>query len=248
MPIPESADSSRYFARFAAFIALAVGVFVYFGWVFGLEQLTNLVPGWPRMSRLTALEFVAAGSALWLTTVEARRSAIGVSLLLIAAALLVLFRYIFGWDLYFDQLSLAPMPVNPDGSLPPRMAPSTAIAFCLFGLSLICSLHARTPIAHQALAILVMVLGWLGLSRYIYGGEALVPFINMAAHASIVFLLLAAGALTLRADAGIAKLLASDGVGGTMARRLLPAAVIVPPRDLQKVGRAAHRLHFLLPS
>jgi len=228
MGIPETADSSRYLARFAAFVALAVGLFVYCGWAFDLEQLTNLVPGWPRMSRLTALEFVAAGAALWLTTVEARRSAIGASLLVIAAALLILFRYILGWDIYFDQLSLAPMPVNPDGPMPPRMAPSTAIAFCLFGLSLLCSMHQRTPLAHQALAILVMVLGWMGLSRFIYGGEALIPFINMAAHASIVFLLLAVGALTLRPDAGIARLLASDGVGGTLARRLLPAAVIVP--------------------
>ena len=228
MGMPESADSSRYTARFAAFVALTVGLFIYAGWVFDLEQLTNFVPGWPRMSRLTALEFVVAGSALWLTTVNAPRSAVATALLLTAVGLLVLFRYIFGWTAYIDQLSLEPMPALIEGQLPPRMAPSTAIACCLFGLSLICSLHKKTPIAHQALAILVMLIAWLGLSRYIYGGEPLVPFVNMAAHASILFLLLTAGALTLRTDAGIAKLLAGNTVGGTMARRLLPAAVIVP--------------------
>ncbi|MEJ0086277.1 MAG: PAS domain S-box protein [Pseudomonadota bacterium] len=228
MEIPETADSSRYLARFAAFVALAAGLFVYFGWVFGIDPLTNLVPGWPRMSRLTALEFVVAGGALWLATIDARRLAIGAAALLIAVGLLTLFRYVFGWVAYIDQLSLAPMPSMIDGELPPRMAPSTAIAFCLFGLSLVCSQYRRTPVAHQVLAMLAMMIGWLGLSRFIYGGEALVPFVNMAAHASIVFLLLTAGALTLRPDAGIAKLMASDGVGGTMARRLLPAAVLVP--------------------
>ena len=224
----ESADSSRYLARFAAFVAVAVGLFVYFGWVFGVEQLTNLVPDWPRMSRLTALAFVLAGGGLWLAAADAKRFAMITALLLVAVGLLVLFRYAFNWVAYVDQLTLAPMPVLIEGDLPPRMAPSTAIAFCLFGLSLIFSLLERTPIAHQILAILSMVVGWLGLSRYIYGGEALVPFVNMAAHASIVFLLLTAGALTLRPDAGIARLLANDGVGGAMARRLLPAAVIVP--------------------
>ena len=73
----EFADSSRYLARFAAFVALTVGLFVYAGWVFDLEQLTNLVPGWPRMSRLTALEFVLAAAGLWLATVDNRRLVIG---------------------------------------------------------------------------------------------------------------------------------------------------------------------------
>jgi PAS domain S-box-containing protein len=228
MGIPESADSSRHLARFAAFVALTVGLFVFAGWVFDLEQLTNIVPGWPQMSRLTALEFVAAGSALWLTTVHARRSAIATSLLVTAVGLLILARYVFSWDINIDQLSLAHMPGATGGILPPRMAPSTAIAFCFLGLSLACSFHRAAPAAHQTLAILVMALGWLGLSRYIHGGEAPVPFVNMAVHASLLFLLLAAGTLTLRPDAGIAKLLASDGVGGSMARRLMPTAIIVP--------------------
>ena len=81
---------------------------------------------------------------------------------------------------------------------------------------------------HQALAVFVLLLGWIGLSRFVFGGEPLVPFVNMAAHGAILFLLLGAGALTLRPDAGIARLLASEGVGGGMARRLLPAAILVP--------------------
>ena len=73
-----------------------------------------------------------------------------------------------------------------------------------------------------------LLVGWLGLSRYVFGGETLFAFADMAVHTALLILLLCAGALTLRTDAGIAALLASDGVGGGMARRLLPAAVIVP--------------------
>ncbi|HEX6636678.1 MAG TPA: PAS domain S-box protein [Steroidobacteraceae bacterium] len=228
MGIQPSADSTKYFARFTACLSLAFGAFIFAGWVFGLDALTNLVPGMPAVSRLTALGFISAGAAQWLCTAGRRGAAAAVSLLLTAIGLLALFRYAFSWNAYIDQFSLAPMPLTETGELPPRMAPSTAVAFCFFGLSLISSLQLKTALAHQTLALLVLIIGWLGLSRYVFGGEALVPFVNVAAHASVVFILVSAGALTLRTDAGIAKLLASDGVGGTMARRLLPAAVLVP--------------------
>jgi PAS domain S-box-containing protein len=226
----ESADSNRYFAQFAAVVAMAVGVFVVAGWTFGLETLTNFVPGWPRISRLTALAFLAAGAALWLATNFMIRSAVAVSLLVTAIGLLVLARYALAWDAYIDQLSLDPVPyyINGIAALPPRMAPSTAVAFCCFGMSILCALRIDTAGAHQVLATFVVIFGWMGLSRYIFGGEALVPFVNVAAHGSILFLLLGAAALTLRPDAGVARLIASDGVGGNMARRLLPAAILVP--------------------
>ena len=109
-----------------------------------------------------------------------------------------------------------------------RMAPATAAALLLFGLSLIFSLRLRTALLHQGLAIAALLVGWLGISRYLFGGEALFAVADMSVHAACLILLLCAGALTLRTDAGIAALLASDGVGGGIARRLLPAAIIVP--------------------
>ena len=228
MGILESAESNRYFARFAAFVALTVGLFVLAAWLFDLEQLTNIVPGWPKMTRLSSLCFMVAGSALWLTTVGARRTAVAAGLLITLTGLFMLCRDAFGWDIYLDQLSLQPMPAGfPDAALP-RMAPATALSFSLLGASLSFAWGGRTAHAHQALAICAVLLGWLGLSRFVFGGEPLLTFSNMAVHTSILIMLLGAGALTLRTDAGIAKLLASHGVGGGMARRLLPAAITVP--------------------
>jgi PAS domain S-box-containing protein len=228
MTSQQSAGTGRFFAQFTAFVSFAFGSFIFAGWVFDMDPLTNIVPGWPRISRITALGFILAGAAQWLCSTGNRRWAAVAASLLTATALLVLFRYAFGWDVYIDQFSLAPIPSLPDGDLPPRMAPSTAVAFTLLGLSLLASLHARLAQLHQLLATLVVIIGWIGLSRFIFGGEPLVPFVNVAAHASIVFILIGAGALTLRTDAGLARLLASDGVGGSMARRLLPVAILVP--------------------
>src|SRR5690349_16666088 len=101
-----SAPSNKYFAQFTAFLSLAFGAFIFAGWVFDMDPLTNLVPGWPRVSRLTALGFISAGLAQWLCSIPRRGPAIGVALLLTAIGLVSLLRYAFGWTAYIDQLTL----------------------------------------------------------------------------------------------------------------------------------------------
>jgi len=86
----ESTEPSRFFARFAALVTLAVGALVLAGWLFGIEQLTNLLPSWPRMAALTALTFIAAASALFLATGKAHRATGVVSIGIVAVGLAVL--------------------------------------------------------------------------------------------------------------------------------------------------------------
>jgi PAS domain S-box-containing protein len=222
------AEPGRYFAQFTGFVALAVGVFVFAGWTFDLEQVTNLVPTWPKMVRLTAVTFAISGLSLWLAARDVRWVAFLGASLVTAIGALILMRYILGWDLYLEQFSLEPLPIAVDGRASPRMALATACGFLFMGLALLLSQFLRTALLHQGLAILVALIGWLGLSRYVFGGEPLFAFAYMALHTALLFLLLAAGMLTLRPDAGIAALLASSGVGGSIARRLLPAAIVVP--------------------
>ncbi|HTU64528.1 MAG TPA: PAS domain S-box protein [Steroidobacteraceae bacterium] len=224
----ESEEPNRFFAQFAAFVSLAVGAMVFVGWTFGMEQLTNLLPSWPQMARLTALGLVASGAALWLSSLEAKRAAPVAAWIVVAIGLLVLVRNALGWDAYVEQLSLAHIPEFIDDRPASRMAPASAFGFVVLGASILCAHRRRLAQVHQGLAIFAMLIGWVGLSRYVFGGEPLFAYANMAIHTALLFLLLAAGALTLRPDAGIAKLLASDGVGGGMARRLLPAAAVVP--------------------
>ncbi|HET7810699.1 MAG TPA: PAS domain S-box protein [Steroidobacteraceae bacterium] len=216
------------FARFAALVAMVVGAFVLAGWTFDLEQLTNLVPGWPSMVRLSATAFVLTGLALWLLQSGSRRAAVGTAALVVAIGAAVLLVNATGWNVYLEQWSLGPVPTSYDGENVPRFAPATALAFVMLGLSLILAVPPGTARLHQALAIGGLLVGWVGLSRFVFGSETLFWFADMALHTALLLVLLSLAIMGLRTDAGIATLLASDGVGGGMARRLLPAAVIVP--------------------
>ncbi len=224
----ESADSSRFLARFAAFVAAIVGVFVLMGWWLDMEPLTNIATAWPRMARLTAVTFILSGVALWLVTSDARRPALGVAGLVAAIGFTVLLGNVPGWQLPLEEWMQAAIPSKVADQGVVRMAPPSALVFLLLGLSLVCAVLRRTALLHQALAIGGFLVGWVGLSRYLFGGESLFGFADMAIHTALLTLLLCAAALTLRTEVGIAALLASDGVGGGIARRLLPAAFIVP--------------------
>jgi PAS domain S-box-containing protein len=228
MGSPESAEPSHYFARFAAFVALAVGLFVLAGRELELTQLANLVAGRPTMPRLNAIAFALAGIALGAYSLKARPLAIVSAALVTTAGLLVLVRDVAGWQVYVEQLTLAHGAAVIGGATAPRMAPATALSFVLLGASLLFAQHRRGAVVHQALAVLAAVVGWLGLSRFIFGSVPSYFFENMAVHTALLIMLLAAGVLTLRTDSGIARLLASQGVGGGMARRLLPAAIVAP--------------------
>ena len=221
-------EQGRYLAPFAAFVSFIVGLFVLAGWIFDMDTLTNLVPTWPRMVRLTAATFALSGIALWLAARDFHRATVVASGIVASIGALIVLRYLFGWDAYLEQFSLEPLPVGTDGRASPRMAPATAMGFLLLGISILLSRARQAALLQQALAIVVAFTAWTGLSRFVFGGEPLLVFANMAVHTAGLFLLLAAGALSLRPDAGVAALLVSRGVGGAMARRLLPAAILVP--------------------
>ncbi len=120
------------------------------------------------------------------------------------------------------------LPSDLDGQDIVRMAPATALGFMMLGSSLIFSVPRRTAVLHQVLSIGGLLVGWVGIARYLFGGDDVFLFANMALHTALLLLLIGSAAMTLRPEVGLSALLASDGVGGGIARRLLPAAVIVP--------------------
>jgi PAS domain S-box-containing protein len=214
-----------------------MGVLVLFGWALGVAVLKSVVPGWPTMSPLTAFAFVLSGAALWGVAAaipdgahEPSRRWLwqGIAGAVALIALLRLCDYLMGWNLGMDRLGFQE-PAGAAGIFAPtRMAPVTALGFFLVGCALCLTTGPRFSVVFQVLTLLAGLVGWLGFSRYLYGGESLLAYQRMAVHTAAALVILSAGILCTRSDAGLMALLTSDSGVGVFVRRLVPAVLVVP--------------------
>jgi signal transduction histidine kinase/CheY-like chemotaxis protein len=223
----------RLLARSAAIVVIAVALLVLAGWTLDVELFKSMLhPGGIAMNPLTAVSFLLGGAALWALAPEAvsagRRTlgtALGLALVLVAA--LVLARILFALDLGVDQLLF---PGRLEGN---RMAPNTALAFLLTGLGLSLLetriggrlwLPQMTVLAAAFIALLSLI-GYFYSIQVLYGVSGFIP---MALNTALTFGVLCGGILTARPLREPAAALTRDTVGGMLARRLLPAAFLIP--------------------
>ncbi len=222
-------------ARFVGPLSAILGASVLIGWLLDLAVLVRVNPDWPAMAPAVALGFVLSGVSLW-SIVQAPRAGdakrdrryrsfarVSASLVLMAGGLRFAF-YLAGLSTGLDRLWFLAetLPAST------RIAPMSAAGFVFLGLALLLASRPRYAGVFQVFAFASILVGWLGFSHFIYGGEPLRPFAGMAAHSALLFFALGGGVLCSRPDGGLARLLASDGVGGRTVRRLLPAALVLP--------------------
>jgi PAS domain S-box-containing protein len=184
-----------------------VGTLALVGWTRQVEVLQGVVPGQPPMPAGTAVVLVASGVALCLAVPplagRGRRWA--------ASALAVL--------------------VVALGALELGASWSGGTCSILLGASLLALASRRLANATQASAVVVAAGALLTLIEYGYGvglRHGLSAFGWMAVPAAASLMALAAGIVAARPEAGLGKLLAGDGAGSTLARRLLPATLALP--------------------
>ena len=226
-----SSQKPNVFARIAAIGVCLVGALVLLGWALDIAVFRSVLPGWPRMTPVTALVFVLSGIALWCcavvvctesenasraTTSKLLKVSQASALLLLLLGALKLADYFFNLNLAFEALGFRDV-VMPGGS-PVRMAPPTALSFLLLGCALLIAGHSRCAMLFHALVFLAALIGCLGLSRYVFEGETLLPFQIMAAHTAACFVLLSAGVFCLRPRGGLVELVMADRLGVTVSR------------------------------
>lgn len=131
--------------------------------------------------------------------------------------------YLADWNLNIDHLW-----IFGSAQAPGRMSPATAFGFVAIGGAVILACRRRFTRAFEILTLITGLTAWLGLSRYLYGGTPLLPFVQMAVHTAAAFLILSVGTLCLRADGGLIELLVGDSVGGQVARYLLVPVLVAP--------------------
>lgn len=203
------------------------------GWL-NLAVFTRLMPGLASMKANAALAFLAVGLALWLLHADTPDHRLVVlrrdcALLVVLVGGLTLSEYLVGWDLGIDQLLF-----NDSGSgdvYSGRMAPVTAVNFVLLGTAFVLLDRFRRYRAAQLLFLIALLFALLAFIGYLYAAESFYRITtsnSVALHTSITFLILSLGMLFVWPDHGWMAIVTSDSAGGVLARRLLPAAIIVP--------------------
>ncbi len=203
-------------------------------WALDVEVLKRILPGLVAMNPVTALAFVLAGASLLLVG-EGRGIVAGRALALVVAlvGLLKLVEVFSGWEIGVDRLLFSTELGAAGGGVPNRMAPNTALCFSLVGgaLLLIDVRPRRGLPPAQVLALAAGGASLLALIGYAFGTRALygvASYIPMALHTALAFVVLVVGVLCARPDRGVMAVVTSGGAGGAMARRLLPAVLLVP--------------------
>ncbi len=226
------------FSRASGVLVVALAVAVLIGWDLDLPVLKSGIPGLIAMNPVTAIAFSLAGCGLLLLlhadgATAYRRACRACAVAVVVLPLLCLSRLYLPWDLGPDRLLFPGRVAIPLAGFPNRMAPMTGVDFVLLGVTLLLFTFSSvlTRRLASALATAAGLIALIVIVTYGYELQSLSSvggLIPVALNTAIAFLVLAAGVLSARPANGVVALFISDRVGGRLARRLLPAAVIIP--------------------
>jgi PAS domain S-box-containing protein len=244
-PVPHRAEpimTARPSPRLAAILlgcawaaialVIAINVMALLGWAFSADFLKNpFRRDGVAMNPVTALGLIAAAVSLALlinrppSSSRQRKTAlaVGVAVILLGAVKIVSFKVPIPLDGILFRSSVA-------GS---SIAPNTAAAFLACGLAILL-LDLRTKRKHRPatpLALLTAGIALLAVTGYVFGVMPLYPVsrqVPMATNTAVSFFLLALAILAARPEFEPVATILSDTAGGVVARRLLPAAAILP--------------------
>jgi len=234
---PRLVNRLRAFTAAAAVFSAAVGLSSLAGWIFRIPSLTTWGAGPVTMVANTAACFVLVGASLWLVRerdnqffagtrkLTARAAAVIVGV----AGLLGLTEHLFRLDLGVDQLLLtAPPDLQIATTRPGLMSPITAGAFLLLGLALL-GIDWEPWRAGRLAEFCALAAGGaatFGLLTFAFDPHIYAAHLSLALPTGVTLATCSLGLICARTESGLGALLCSRCLGGMLARRLLPAALV----------------------
>lgn len=223
MAVTASQSFLLRFSRHAGVVVSLIGAVVLIGWVFGIQALKCFAVDSVAMRPLNAMLFILGGGAVIRATTRKAPDALMflfASILVLGGAVKVA-GSILGFDSPFDRFLVR------------DEAMITAINFVLCGGALLL-LDVETRRGFRPAQILILAIGLIALLVLIGYSYRVLPLYSigsnspMALNTALAFALFSLAALSSRPDRGVMMVITSDTTGGAMARRLLPAAVLIP--------------------
>ncbi len=216
-------------------MAIVVGYHVFLGWLFDIQVLKSPGPTFSSMQLNEAVCSILAGLALLRlekfphASIDTRGRLMvricGAMITLLAGLSLCehLFRVNVGVDSWVSALP-AHEPAGANG--PGRMALMSTLSFCMIGLSLILVDRPRAVRSVEALTLISAAISLLAIASYLYDARGFGG--QMPLYGAIVIFFLSTGILCARPAEGFMVKISSNSFGGIMARRLLPATLLIP--------------------
>jgi signal transduction histidine kinase/CheY-like chemotaxis protein len=232
---PRRRAALRGLSRATSLFVVMVGGLVLLGWQLGSVELTSVVPGRTAMNPVAALGFLLAAGSLWFLQERedeagqrTRASVMGqvAAGLVLAIGGITLIGYSIGGNLGLDQIMFRErLGAN-------RIAPNTGLNFMLMGATLLLLDWEPRPRFRPA-QLIVLLPTTIALTSLLGYGFGVGELYGVASHkpmsfpSAIAFLALGVGSFCARPDRGLVSVIASDHAGGVLARRLLPAAILI---------------------
>lgn len=236
-PDPRLVKRLTVFAAMTALFSVVVGLSDLAGWRFHIVSLTTWGAAPVTMVANTAVCFVLLGISLWLLR-RAGSQSLGWARKLTArtaaavgglVGLLSLLEHVFRLTLGVDQLLLAAPPAIQTATVRPGlMSPVTAGAFLLLSLALL-GIDWRTRRGHwpaQDLSLSAGAGATFGILTFAFDPRIYGAHLSLALPTSVTLALLSLGLVCARTERGLGALLCNQSLGGSLARRLLPAAFV----------------------
>ena len=224
-------------SKTASIVVVAIGLIVLAGWVTDTVTLKSVIPGYPSMKFNTALGFLLGGLSLFLLlNIQGNRTAevfAGIlAFLLLVLGSMTLLQYVTGYNFGIDNLFFTDPKAELSVGYPGRMAPLSAVNFAVLAIGLL--IVVIKPGAEPYAGVFAMVAGFtslLSILGYAYGVEVLYKFYaysSVALHTAVAAILLSLGLLFVRPGKGLMSVVTMDTMGGMLARRVLPWAIVLP--------------------
>jgi diguanylate cyclase (GGDEF)-like protein/PAS domain S-box-containing protein len=239
-------SSHRTVAQYCAAAAALIGLLVLVGWALQVDVLQRFDPALPPMVPNTALMAALLGAAIMLHGAAARGARHTTTVACVAVLLLsvvTLAQYVLGTDLRIDRL-LSVGASEGAARFPGRPSPQCALALALLaGAVLATQAQGRwrervaPALAWAAAAtVTVALLGYLLGVQYVYDGST--PFrMGVPSLASLALITIAV--FSLSPDSAPASWYVGQTMGASVARQIMPRALLLPLIAAMIVARGA---------
>jgi len=219
-------------------IAALFGLVTILGWILNNEVLKGEFAG-INVKANTGVSFFICGISLLILIQDSVASwkqwlVRGMTVLLFFIGTATLCEHIFNVDLGIDQLIFNEVAGVAATVSPNRMGPPASFCFVLTAIALL-FLTRRNKLSDEIASGLGLGIGVLALMPtlgYLFGAHELygiARFTGIALPTAVALILLSIGIVCACTDSRLLNLLAAPDAGGVLARRLLPAAIILPP-------------------